>query len=326
MKVAVIEGGYSHEKEISLRSALTVHNNLDSNKYRTIRVRIDGDGWFAYTNDGAVSPVNKDDFSVTLKGEYIKFEYAFIVIHGTPGEDGKLQAYFDMMKVPYNTCNHLLSTLTFNKFVCNRFLANFGIPVAKAVVVNRGDIVNEDEIIGKVGLPCFVKPSDGGSSFGVTKVKDKSQLAGAIKLATEDGNGTQALIEQFLQGREVTNGVYKNKQGIIVLPITEILTKNEFFDFNAKYAGDSEEVTPAQLSPEMTKKVKELTKEVYSIMNMTGLARLDYIIVNEVPHLIEINTVPGQSAASIVPQMAKVEGIPLSTMFDEIIEESLVRL
>ena len=326
MKVAVIEGGYSHEKEISLLSAQTVHNNLDKSKYETIRVRIDGEGWFAYTNDGKMEPINRDDFSVTFAGIKITFDYAFIVIHGTPGEDGKLQAYFDMMEIPYNTCSQLLSTLTFDKFICNRYLSNFCIPVAKAVTVNRGQDFNEDEIINVVGLPCFVKPTDGGSSFGVTKVKDKSQLAEAIQLATAKGNGTQALIEEFLEGREVTNGVYRNKKGIVVLPITEIVTHNEFFDFKAKYTGESEEITPAQLSPELTQKVKLMTEKVYGTLNMTGLARVDFIIVNDVPTVIEINTVPGQTEKSLIPQMAAIEGIPLSTMFDEIIELSLEKL
>ncbi len=326
MNVAVIEGGYSHEKEISLLSAQTVHTHLDASKYRTIRVRIDKEGWFGYTNEGKMAPINKDDFSVHFEDERIQFDYAFIVIHGTPGEDGKLQAYFDMMKIPYNTCSQLLATLTFNKFVCNRFLSNFDIPVAKAVIVNKGESVDKDAIIKKVGLPCFVKPADGGSSFGVTKVKVKTQLKDAILLATEDGNGTQALVESFLVGREVTNGVYKNVNGIQVLPVTEIITKNEFFDFNAKYTGESEEVTPADLPKEMTIKIQEMTRKVYATLNMTGLARVDYIIVNDVPTVIEINTVPGQSAASIVPQMAKVAGIPLSKMFDEIIEVSLLEL
>lgn len=326
MNVAVIEGGYSHEKEISLLSAQTVHTHLDASKYRTVRVRIDREGWFGYTNEGKMAPINKDDFSVRFEDETIKFDYAFIVIHGTPGEDGKLQAYFDMLKIPYNTCSQLLATLTFNKFVCNRFLSNFEIPVAKAVIVNRGEAFNQDEVISKVGLPCFVKPADGGSSFGVTKVKQISELKEAVNLATEEGNGTQALIESFLEGREVTNGVYKNAKGIQVLPVTEIITKNEFFDFKAKYTGESEEVTPADLSPEMTNRIQQMTKKVYATLNMTGLARVDYIIVNGEPTVIEINTVPGQSAASIVPQMAKVAGIPLCKMFDEIIEVSLVDL
>lgn len=323
MKIAVIEGGYSHEKEISLLSAQTVHNNLDKTKYDLTKVRIDDEGWFGYTNDGKMEPINRDDFSVTFEGKKIKFDYAFIVIHGTPGEDGKLQAYFDMLDIPYNTCSHLLSTLTFDKFICNKFLTNFGIPVAKAVTVNRGQDFNEDEILEVVGLPCFVKPTDGGSSFGVTKVKDRSELAAAIKLATAKGNGTQALIEEFLEGREVTNGVYRNKNGIVVLPITEIVTNNEFFDFKAKYTGESEEITPAQLTTELTDKVKKMTNKVYATLNMTGLARVDYIIVNGVPTVIEINTVPGQTEKSLIPQMVAIEGIPLSRMFDEIISLSL---
>ncbi len=326
MKIAVIEGGYSHEKEISLLSAQTVHNNLNKDKYQTVRVRIDSDGWFGYTNDGKMEPIDRNDFSVNFDGKKINFDYAFIVIHGTPGEDGKLQAYFDMLKIPYNTCSQLLSTLTFNKFVCNRFLSNFGIPVAKAVTVNRGQAFSEDEILEVVGLPCFVKPTDGGSSFGVTKVKDKSELREAVILATAEGNGTQALIEEFLEGREVTNGVYRNEKGIQVLPITEIVTNNEFFDFKAKYTGESDEITPAPLTSEMTRRVKAMTEKVYATLNMTGLARVDYILVKDEPTVIEINTVPGQSAASLIPQMAAIEGIPLSVMFDEIIELSLKEL
>jgi len=321
--VAIIEGGYSHEKQISLKSSQTVQANLDENKYRTIRVRIDENGWMAYTNSGKMSPVDKNDFSAVLAGEKVKFDYAFIVIHGTPGEDGKLQAYFDMLHIPYNTCSQMLATLTFDKYVCNRFLENFNIPVAKAVIVNKNQDFNSEEIIAKIGLPCFVKPNDGGSSFGITKVENISQLADAIKLATQDGNGTQALIESFLKGREVTNGVYLGKQGIQVLPITEIVTDNGFFDFDAKYKGESDEITPAPLSEEMTAKVKEATRSIYELMNLTGLARMDYIIVDGVPNLIEINTVPGQSAQSIIPQMAEAEGIPLSQIFDEIIELSL---
>lgn len=323
MIVAIIEGGYSHEKVVSLKSAQTVHEHLNKEKYKTFRVRIDSDGWYGYTNDGKYAPINRNDFSMIVDGEHIKFEYAFIVIHGTPGEDGKLQAYFDMMNIPYNTCNQLLSTLTFNKFICNTFLSKLGIPVAKAILVTRGAQYDKEHIVKELGLPCFVKPADGGSSFGVTKVKNISQLDDAIKLATENGNGTQALIEQFLDGREVTNGVYRNTKETKVLPVTEIISKNEFFDYNAKYAGDSEEITPAKLSDEMTLKVKSLTNKIYNLLNMSGLARIDYIIVKDEPYMIEINTVPGQSSASIVPQMARAEGIPLSQIFDEIIECSL---
>jgi D-alanine-D-alanine ligase len=321
LHVAVIEGGYSHEKEVSLRSANTVHAHLDSTKYRVTRVRIDEQGWFVYDNGQPVAPIDKNDFSAIINGSKTTFDYAFIVIHGTPGEDGKLQAYFDLLNIPYNTCNQLLSTLTFNKYVCNRFLSQFNIPVAKAVIVNKYQTIQPEAIIKEVGLPCFVKPADGGSSFGVTKVKEVGQLYDAINKALE--HGTQALIESFLAGREFTNGVYLGKQGIKVLPITEIITKNEFFDFAAKYQGASDEITPAQISDELTKKIKSITHRVFELLNMTGIARIDYIVMNDTPYLIEINTVPGQSAQSIIPQMAKAEGIPLGQIFDEVIELSV---
>lgn len=320
LKIAVIEGGYSHEKEVSLRSANTVEAHLDKTKYTTTRVRIDENGWFVYKENQAIAPINRDDFSAMVDGVKVNFDYAFIVIHGTPGEDGKLQAYFDMLNIPYNTCNQLLSTLTFNKFVCNRFLSNFGIDVAKAVLVTKGQQYDSSKITNQVGLPCFVKPADGGSSFGVSKVKSIEELKPAIDKAIQ--HGTQALVESFLNGREFTNGVYLGLKGVKVLPITEIVTKNEFFDFEAKYQGASEEITPAKIDDELTQKIKEITHNVFSLLNMTGIARIDYIVMNNIPYLIEINTVPGQSAQSIIPQMAKAEGIPLGQIFDEVIELS----
>jgi D-alanine-D-alanine ligase len=323
LHIAVIEGGYSHEKEVSLRSANTVHAHLDPAKYMATRVRIDEDGWMVYSEGKPIAPIDKNDFSAIINGSKTTFDYAFIVIHGTPGEDGKLQAYFDMLNIPYNTCNQLLSTLTFNKYVCNRFLSHFGIPVAKAVLVNQQQTIDVRAIVNEVGLPCFVKPADGGSSFGVTKVKEEGQLTAAITKALE--HGTQALIESFLSGREFTNGVYKGKNGIKVLPITEIVSKNEFFDFAAKYQGASDEITPAPIDNELTQQIKNITHRVFELLNMTGIARIDYIVMNGTPYLIEINTVPGQSAQSIIPQMAKAEGIPLGQIFDEVIELSVRR-
>lgn len=319
INVAVIEGGYSHERVISLKSSQTVIENLDKSLYQVFRVRIDSEGWFYYANDGKMSPVDKNDFTILIDGSRVMLEFAFIMIHGTPGEDGKLQAYFDMLNIPYSTCDQVQSTLTFNKFICNRFLSELGFNVAKAAIVNRGADFDADSIIEKVGLPCFVKPADGGSSFGVTKVKKKEDLAAAIKLATEDGNGTKALIESFLNGVEVTNGVFRSRNGVKVLPITEIVSENEFFDYNAKYTGQSDEITPARLSDEMTEKVKKITGRVYETLSMTGIARVDYIIVGDEPYLIEINTVPGMSSESIVPKMARVEGISLSELFHEVI-------
>ncbi|MGE0561865.1 MAG: D-alanine--D-alanine ligase [Flavobacteriales bacterium] len=318
--IAVLEGGYSHEKVISLKSAETVFQHIDKEKYIPIKIRIDEEGWFAFINNDKVE-VNRNDFSVFHEGKKITFELAFIVIHGTPGEDGKLQAYFDMLSIPYTTCSQLASTLTFNKFVCNQFLKNFGVPVADAVLIRKNEGFNEADIIEKVELPCFVKPADGGSSFGVTKVKEKSQLKDAVELALS--HGTQAIIESFMQGREVTNGIYKGKKGIKVLPITEIVSDNEFFDFNAKYSGQSKEITPANLPLNIEQKVKETTKKVYEILDLSGICRVDYIIVNDTPHLIEINTVPGQSAQSIIPQMAAHEGISLKELFNDVMGVAL---
>jgi len=318
--IAVLEGGYSHEKVISLRSAETVFQHIDREKYAPIKVRIDEEGWFAFV-DGEKIEVNRNDFSILVNGKKKFFELAFIVIHGTPGEDGKLQAYFDMLNIPYTTCSQLASTLTFNKFVCNQFLKNFNIPVANAVLIRKNEKFDDATIINKVGLPCFVKPADGGSSFGVTKVKEQSQLKAAIELALS--HGTQAIIESFMQGREFTNGIYKGKNGIKVLPITEIVSENEFFDFNAKYSGESKEITPADLPLDIEKTIKATTQKVYEILDLSGICRADYIVVNDVPHLIEINTVPGQSAQSIIPQMVAHEGISLKDLFNDVISVAL---
>lgn len=323
INVAVIEGGYSHEKVISLKSSQTVIEHLDKTQYQVFRIRIDAEGWFHYSNDGNLVAVDKNDFSFHINDKKIALDFAFIMIHGTPGEDGKLQAYFDMLGIPYSTCNQVLSTLTFDKFICNRFLSQLGFKVARAAVVSKKSAYDAEEIISRVGLPCFVKPADGGSSFGVTKVKSIGDLPGAIELATNEGNGTKALIESFLDGTEVTNGVYRSRSGVKVLPITEIVSENEFFDFDAKYTGQSDEITPARLTDEMTRKVQNVTGAIYELLGMTGIARFDYIIVGNEPFLIEINTVPGMSAESIVPKMARAAGIPLSKIFDEIIEVAM---
>lgn len=314
--IAIIEGGYSHEKIISLKSADTVFKNIDRLKYKPIKVRIDEEGWFAFEG-GEKIEINRNDFSFSN----IKFDFAFIVIHGTPGEDGKLQAYFDMLNIPYSTCSQLAATLTFNKFVCNQYLKNFNINVADAVLIRKNETANTAAIIKKVGLPCFVKPVDGGSSFGITKVKKEADLTSAIQHALE--HGTQAIIEHFMDGREVTNGIYKNKNGIVSLPITEIISNNDFFDFDAKYKGESNEVTPADLPESLNLKIKETTKKIYEILDLKGICRADYIIQNNEPYLIEINTVPGQSAQSIIPQMAAHEGISLKQLFDDVITFSL---
>ena len=312
-KVAVIEGGYSKEKAISIKSAKTVYDNLDRIKFDPTRVLIDEKEWTAYDEEGRYS-VDKNDFSFIKNGTKLNFEYAFIVIHGTPGEDGKLQGYLDMVGVPYNTSSAAIMALTFQKFHCNQFLKNFGINVPEAELIKPDDEINESQIIDKVKLPCFVKPTDGGSSFGVTKVKNDNELLPAIKEAFN--HGSEVIVEENIEGREVTCGVYRDSEGVKVLPITEIISENEYFDYDAKYNGKSKEVTPAEIEEETTDKIQSLTKEIYGILGMKGIVRIDFIInKGGNPFLIEINSVPGMSKESIVPQMAKTNNIELSLLF-----------
>ena len=312
-KVAVIEGGFSKEKAISIKSAKTVFENLDRTKFLPVRVLIDEKEWTAYDEEGRYT-IDKNDFSFIKKGQKVTFDYAFIAIHGTPGEDGKLQGYLDMVGVPYNTSSAAITALTFQKFHCNQFLKNFGINVPEGTLIKPEDVIKKKQIIEKVKLPCFVKPTDGGSSFGVTKVKKDNELLPAIKEAFE--NGSEVIVEQNIEGREVTCGVYRDSEGIKALPITEIISENEYFDYDAKYNGKSKEITPAEQSEEITNKIKALTKKIYGILGMKGIVRMDYILTkDEVPFLIEINSVPGMSKESIIPQMAKVDNIELSTLF-----------
>ena len=311
-KVAVIEGGYSKEKAISVKSAQTIFNNLDRTKFAPTRVLIDENEWTAYDEEGRY-PIDKNDFSFIKNNLKVQFEYAFIVIHGTPGEDGKLQGYLDMVGIPYNTSSAAIMALTFQKFHCNQFLKNFGINVPEAVLIKPDDEINESQILEKVKLPCFVKPTDGGSSFGVTKVKNENKLLPAIKAAFK--HGTEVIVEQSIEGREVTCGVYSAKEGIKALPITEIISENEYFDFDAKYNGKSKEVTPACLDNQMAKTIKELTIKIYDILGMRGIVRMDYIVNNDGRlFLIEINSIPGMSKESIIPQMLKTESVTLRTI------------
>ncbi len=316
-KVAVIEGGYSKEKAISIKSAKTVFDNLKKNKFDSVRVLIDDKEWTAYDEEGRY-PIDKNDFSYTKNGSKYNFEYAFIVIHGTPGEDGKLQGYLDMIGVPYNTSSAAIMALTFQKFHCNQFLKNFGINVPEAALIKLEDAIDERQIIDKVKLPCFVKPTDGGSSFGVTKVKKDNELFPAIKEAFN--NGSEVIVEENVEGREVTCGVYRDSEGVKALPITEIISENEYFDYDAKYHGKSKEVTPAELTDLMTTQIQSLTKEIYGVLGMNGIVRMDYMINKKgIPFLIEINSVPGMSKESIVPQMLKVQNLNLEKVLNYII-------
>ena len=311
-KVAVIEGGYSKEKAISIKSAKTVFDNLDRTKFDPTRVLVDENEWTAYDDEGRY-PVDKNDFSFIKNTTKHNFEYAFIVIHGTPGEDGKLQGYLDMIGIQYNTSSAAITSLTFQKFHCNQFLKNFGINVPEAVLIKSEDIIDERQIIEKVKIPCFVKPTDGGSSFGVSKVKHENELLPAIKEAFN--HGSEVIVEENIEGREVTCGVYRDSEGVQTLPVTEIISENEYFDYDAKYHGKSKEVTPAELTDLMTTQVKSLTKQIYGILGMKGIVRMDYIVnYGGIPFLIEINSVPGMSKESIVPQMVEAMNTELSSI------------
>jgi D-alanine-D-alanine ligase len=317
IKAAVIEGGYSSEKAISIKSAQTVFDSLDRNKFAPVRVLIDEHEWTAYDDEGRYS-IDKNDFSFIKNSQKNRFDYAFIVIHGTPGEDGKLQGYLDMVGIPYNTSSSYITALTFQKFHCNQFLKNFDINVPEAILIRPNDEINEKEILKKVGLPCFVKPTDGGSSYGVTKVKKDIELLLAIKEAFN--HGTEIVVEESIEGREVTCGVFRGREGIKALPITEIISENEYFDYDAKYKGKSKEVTPANLDSQMTKNIKELTKNIYGILGMKGIVRMDYILNKEdSPFLIETNSIPGMSKESIVPKMLKSKNINLKSFLSRLI-------
>ena len=316
-KIAVIEGGYSLEKAVSLKSSNTIFENLDRSKFIPTKVLIDKKEWVAYDNEGEYF-IDKNDFSYTKNGIKQNFDFAFIIIHGSPGEDGKLQGYFEMIGIPHSTSSSSVTSLTFQKFHCNQFLKNFGVNVAEALLFRLEDKIDETDILNKIGLPCFVKPTNAGSSFGITKVKSLKELPPAIRYAFSYGN--ELVIEANIPGREVTNGIYRNKEGLKTLPITEIISENEYFDYEAKYNGKSKEITPAEINKELAKKVKSLTSFIYETLAMNGLARMDYIInENNIPFLIEINSVPGMSKESIIPQMIKEDNKLIKDVLSDII-------
>ncbi len=319
--IAVISGGYSHESLISKESVKTILGHLDTAKYNLYQIRIDEKGW-KYINKNTETDVNRDNFTIKADNTTIKFDFAYIIIHGTPGEDGKLQSYFDMLGIPYNTPNHLVSTLTFNKWTCNTLLKSLGYNVAESIIVRPNQNWNSTKIVNQLGLPVFIKPCDGGSSYGVTRVTEENKIDTAIQEAFN--HGTEVIIESELKGTEITNGIFSDsKNNITVLPITEIVTENDFFDFEAKYQGKSNEITPARLSSDIYKEVQRLTKSIYQDLGISGLIRIDYIIVDKTPYIIEVNTTPGMSAESIIPQQVKEAKLSLSEVLSEIIDAKL---
>lgn len=316
--VAIVAGGDSSEYKVSLRSAEGLMGFIPD-EYRKFIVLVVGEEWNALVGDEKY-PIDRNDFSFTMKGEKINFDYAYITIHGTPGENGIFQGYLSLMNIPHSTCGVTAAAVTFDKFVCNNFLRSFGLNVAQSIVLRKGESVETKEVVDRLGLPVFVKPAAGGSSFGVTKVKTAEQLQEAIKKAFNEGD--EVLIEQFMQGTEVTNGMYRTRSQERVFPVTEVVTSNEFFDYDAKYNGQVDEITPARISAELTKRIQETTRKIYGLLGAHGIIRVDYIISEgDKINFLEVNTTPGMTATSFIPQQVRAAGLDIHDVMREIIED-----
>ncbi len=324
-KIALVAGGYSGEYVISIKSASTIEKNLDAALYEVYKIIITKEKWYYEDTNGTQTDVDKNDFSITIAGNKINFDAAFIAIHGTPGEDGKLQGYFEMLQIPYTTCNSIVSALTFNKSYCNKVLKDYNVVhIANSEVVYKHTPYSLGIILEKLKLPVFVKPNESGSSLGVSKVKTPDKLLEAIEKAFKEDN--QVLIEEFISGRELTMGAYKIKGKIYTLPPTEIISKNEFFDYEAKYTtGVTNEVTPAEIDNNLLEKLKAKTTAIYAALNCSGLVRIDYIWsnVNDELYFLEVNTMPGQSENSLIPQQVRAAGMDLQSFYGNLLEEIL---
>lgn len=319
--IAIIAGGDSSEYEVSMSSAKGIYSFIDKEKYNLYLVELTRHKWEAILNDGSRTPIDKNDFSFIEKGIKVKPDFAYITIHGTPGENGILQGYFELLGIPYSTCDVLVSALTFSKFTLNQYLKSFGIRVAESMLVNKQHEVSEDLIIEKIGLPCFIKPNASGSSFGVTKVKTREQIRPALQAAFKESD--DVMIEAFMDGIELANGCYKTKEKSVILPITEVVSQNEFFDYNAKYKGEVTEITPARLSPELTDRVQKLSSAIYDILKCKGIVRIDYIITEgEKINMLEVNTTPGMTATSFIPQQVRAAGLDIKEVMTDIIENA----
>lgn len=323
LNIALVTGGYSGEAVISYKSATTIYNHLDKSKFNVFVVDVTTQGWYYKVGDEHVSPVDKNDFTITVDGKKISFDCVFIGMHGTPGEDGKLQGYFDVLGLPYTSCSAATSAITFNKRYTVAVAAFAGINVAKSVHLFKHQSINANDI--KLKLPVFVKPNNGGSSIGMSKVSRQEDLASAIDKAFNEDS--QVLVEEMITGREFTIGVFKHKGEIIAMPMTEVKADAdmEFFDFVAKYQGKSTEITPAEASDDIYKKVNDTAKKVYAVFNCAGVIRIDFIYNEEhnEPFMLEINTIPGQSDASIVPQQVKAMGWKLEDFYAALVDQAI---
>ena len=328
-KIAIVCGGDSSEHDVSLRSAQGLYSFFDKDRYDIYIVDIKGLDWNVDLGDGTTSRIDLNDFSFKKDGHKIFFDYAYITIHGTPGENGILQGYFELIGIPYSTSGVLVEALTFDKFVLNQYLRSYGVSVADSLLIRKGyeEIVSDDEVEKRIGMPCFVKPAADGSSFGVSKVKDKDQLAPAIRKAMLESS--DVMVESYLEGTEISIGCYKTRETSVVLPATEVVTSNEFFDYDAKYNGQVKEITPARLSEDTARRVAELTSSIYDILHCNGIIRIDYIIgkgkgkngetVDKI-NLLEVNTTPGMTATSFIPQQVRAAGLNMADVLTDIVE------
>ena len=319
--IAIVCGGDSSEHDVSLRSAQGLYSFFDKERYNVYIVDIKGQDWHVELPGGITAQIDRNDFSFVEDGKAKWFDYAYITIHGTPGENGILQGYFDLIGIPYSTSGVLVEAMTFDKFVLNQYLRGYGVAVADSLLIRQGyeQLVSDDEIEQRIGMPCFVKPAADGSSFGVSKVKDKDQLAPAIRKAMLESD--EIMVEQFLEGTEISIGVYKTKEKSVVLPATEVVTQNEFFDYDAKYNGQVQEITPARLSEDITRRVREITSHIYDILHCNGIIRIDYIISKEGKiFMLEVNTTPGMTPTSFIPQQVRAAGLEMKDVLTDIVE------
>ena len=319
--IAIVCGGDSSEHDVSLRSAQGIFSFFDKERYNVYIVDVKGQDWHVELPDGTTARIDRNDFSFVEDGKAKLFDYAYITIHGTPGENGILQGYLDLVDIPYSTSGVLVEAMTFNKFVLNQYLRGYGVAVADSLLIRQGNeqLVSDDEIERRIGMPCFVKPAADGSSFGVSKVKNKDQLAPAIRKAMLESD--EIMVEQYLEGTEISIGVYKTREKSVVLPATEVVTNNEFFDFDAKYNGQVQEITPARLSDEVTRRVREITSYIYDILHCNGIIRIDYIISKEGKiWMLEVNTTPGMTPTSFIPQQVRAAGLEMKDVLADTVE------
>ena len=317
--IAILTGGDSAEYDISILSANTVLLNLNPQLFKGYIIHLKDDKFTTLVNEFKID-VDKNNFTFELENKRIYFDSIFMALHGSPAENGLIQPYFDKLNIPYTSCNAKISALTFNKYECNKKLKELGFSCANSFLYKKGDNIVEQEIIDRVNLPCFVKPNGAGSSFGISKVKKKEDLISAINKALNHDN--KVIIEQFINGTEISCGVYTSNNNIQYLPITEIVTENEFFDYQAKYEGKSQEITPARISKKLTLEVQKLTTNVYKAMGLSGICRIDYIIMNEKPYIIEINTIPGLTEDSIIPKQVNSAKLKLSVIFENCLQDN----